>query len=126
MDLNAYRWKNRLLIIFSSSQDDPNYRSLIKEMQDERNGLRGRDILAFEIFEKGPSRLDNSPLQRDSVDFLREKFSVGQGSFLVVLIGKDGEEKIRRQKVNLTEIFTVIDAMPMRQREMGERVKSQQ
>ena len=56
---------------------------------------------------------------------MRQKFSVRQGSFLVILIGKDGEEKMRRQKVNLTEIFAVIDGMPMRQREMKERGKNQ-
>jgi len=65
-------------------------------------------------------------MPKDSVDFLRKKFSAGQGSFLAILIGKDGEEKIRRQKVSLTEIFAVIDGMPMRQREMKERVKNQQ
>ena len=126
MDLNGYRWKNRLLMVFSPSPDDPNYQSLNKEMQDQRDALRDRDILVFEIFAKGPSRLDNSPMPKDSVDFLRKKFSAGQGSFLAILIGKDGEEKIRRQKVSLTEIFAVIDGMPMRQREMKERVKNQQ
>ncbi len=44
----------------------------------------------------------------------------------MILMGKDGEEKIRWQKVNLTEIFAVIDGMPMRQREMRERNKKQQ
>jgi hypothetical protein len=126
VDLNVYRWKNRLLVVFTPSQDHSDYQSLIKEMQDQRNGLRERDVLVFEILEKGPSRLANFPLQKDSVDFLREKFSVGQGSFLVILIGKDGEEKIRRQKVNLAEIFSVIDGMPMRQREMKERGKNHQ
>jgi hypothetical protein len=94
-------------------------------VENERNGLRDRDILVFEIFEKGQSRLGSPPLKKDSADFLRESFSVQQGSFLVVLIGKDGEEKIRWQKVNLTEIFAVIDGMPMRQREMKERGKNQ-
>ena len=36
MELDAYRWKNRLLLVFSSSPDDPNYQSLIKEMQARR------------------------------------------------------------------------------------------
>lgn len=127
MDLNLYRWKNRLLMVFSPSQDDSNYQSLTEEIQEQRKGLRDRELLVFEIFEKGPSRLDNSPLPKDSVDFLRKKFSAGQGSFLVILIGKDGGEKMRRQnqKVSLTEIFAVIDGMPMRQREMKERGKNQ-
>jgi len=127
MDLNVYRWKNRLLMVFSSSQDDPNYRSLIKEMQDQRNGLKDRDILLFEVFEKGQSRLDGSPLKKDSADLLRKQFGIRPGQFCTILIGKDGEEKRRWESmVGFGVIFSVIDAMPMRQREMKERLKSQQ
>ncbi|KPK88361.1 MAG: hypothetical protein AMJ94_15325 [Deltaproteobacteria bacterium SM23_61] len=127
VDLNVYRWKNRLLMVFSPSQEDPNYQLLVKEMQDQRNGLIDRELLVFEIFEKGESRFGNTVLKKEAVDFLRRKFSAGQGSFLVILIGKDGEEKMRRQnqKVSLAEIFAVIDGMPMRQREMKERGKNQ-
>jgi len=43
---------------------------------------------------------------------------------MVILIGKDGELKLRKElPVELSEIFSVIDAMPMRQREMRERPK---
>jgi len=124
MDLNVYRWKNRLLMVFSSSPDDANYRSLIKEMQDQRNGLKDRDILLFEVFEKGQSRLDGSPLKKDSADLLRKQFGIRPGQFCTILIGKDGEEKRRwESKVGLDVIFSVVDAMPMRQREMNERDK---
>jgi len=42
-----------------------------------------------------------------------------QGAFTVVLIGKDGGEKLRREEgANLGEIFGLIDTMPMRRREM--------
>jgi hypothetical protein len=124
MDLNVYRWKNRLLMVFTSSQDDPNYQSLIKEMQGQRNGLQDRDILVFEIIEKGPSRLGGSPLKKDSADLLRKQFGIPPGQFCIVLIGKDGEEKRRWQSmVGFDVIFSVVDAMPMRQREMSERDK---
>jgi hypothetical protein len=127
VDLNVYRWKNRLLIVFSPSQEDLNYQSLVKEMQNQRNGLRDRELLVFEIFEKGESRFGDTVLKKEAIDFLRRKFSAEQGSFLVILLGKDGEEKMRRQNqiVTITEIFTMIDGMPMRQREMKERGKNQ-
>jgi hypothetical protein len=124
MDLNVYRWKNRLLVLFSPSQEDSSYQSLKKEMQAQRNGLRDRELLVFEILEKGESRFGNTVLKKEAIDFLRQKFSAGQGSFLVILLGKDGEEKMRRQEVSLAEIFAVIDGMPMRQREMKERGKN--
>ena len=124
MDLNVYRWRNRLLMVFSSSQEDSNYHSLMEEVRDQQNGLRDRDILLFEILEKGESRLDNSPLKKDSADFLRGQFGIHPGQFCILLIGKDGEEKRRWQSVvGLGVIFSVVDAMPMRQREMKEKGK---
>jgi hypothetical protein len=121
MDLNVYRWKNRLLLVFSSSPEDSNYQSFTKASQDHRNGLKDRDILLFEVFEKGQSRLGGSPLKKDSADLLRKQFGIPPGQFFIVLVGKDGEEKRRWQSmVGFDVIFSVIDAMPMRQREMKE------
>jgi hypothetical protein len=56
-------------MVFSPSQEDSNYHSFMEEVRDQQNGLRDRDILLAEIFEKGESRLDNPPLKKDSVDF---------------------------------------------------------
>jgi hypothetical protein len=124
MDLNVYRWQYRLLMVFSSSQEDSNYQSFIKEVQDQRKGLRDRDILVFEILENGESRSANSPLKKDSSDFLREQFGIPPGQFCILLVGKDGEEKRRwESRVGLGVIFSVVDAMPMRQREMKEKGK---
>jgi hypothetical protein len=69
MDLTVYRWRNRLLMLFSSSPDDSNYQSFMKEAQDQRNGLRDRDIWLSEILENGESRSGNSPLKRNSAGF---------------------------------------------------------
>jgi len=124
MDLNVYRWRNRLLMGFSPSQDDSNYHSFMKEVRDQQNGLRDRDILVFEILEKGESRLGNSPLKKDSAVFLREQFGIPPGQFCILLVGKDGEEKRRWESmVGLGVIFSYVDAMPMRQREMKKRGK---
>jgi hypothetical protein len=124
MDLNVYRWKNRLLIIFSPYQGDPDYQSFMKEVQDEKNGVRDRDILVIEILEAGQSRSGSFPLKNDSADFLREYFGIHPGQFCILLIGKDGEEKRRWETmVGLEVIFSVVDAMPMRQKEMKEKSK---
>ena len=50
---------------------------------------------------------------------LRERYAVPEGAFAVVLIGKDGGEKERYDKpVQPDVLYEVIDAMPMRRREM--------
>ena len=45
--------------------------------------------------------------------------AIGEDAFSVVLIGKDGGEKLRVNAVpDLQSIYEVIDGMPMRSREM--------
>ena len=49
----------------------------------------------------------------------RRRFHVGQDNFTVILIGKDGGEKLRSQTpVTMERLMKVIDAMPMRQKEV--------
>jgi hypothetical protein len=122
IDLSSYTWKNRLLFIFAPSSNDPNYESLREEIQTRKLDVADRDMLVFKVFETGESRFDDAPLSKDSTEFLRQKFSIKPGQFAILLIGKDGGEKLRREsKVDLAEIFSVIDAMPMRQQEIRER-----
>ncbi len=46
----------------------------------------------------------------------------GAPAFSVVLIGKDGGEKLRRQApLAPAELFAIVDAMPMRREEMRSR-----
>jgi len=58
-------------------------------------------------------------LSQRVADSLRERFSVKPGDFVVVLIGKDGGEKLPTEpNVNLGNTFGLIDSMPMGQQEM--------
>jgi hypothetical protein len=122
IELKGYLWKNRLVLVFAPSGDDARYRGLEKELREQGNAIVERDLLVFHVFENGVSRLGRSPIDAQSAALLRDRFSVNPGQFLVVLIGKDGGEKLRRGgEVDITEIFSLIDSMPMRQREVRER-----
>ena len=60
-------------------------------------------------------------LQRDDAHTMRDRFEVGQNEFQVILIGKDGTEKIRSDEaISSDYLFEAIDAMPMRRLEMKE------
>ncbi len=122
IDLEEYKWKNRLLVVFSPSEDYARYRDLRKQLQDQKSAIVDRDLLVFHVFEDGESWFGDSLIDKQSVAQLRSRFSAKPGEFTVVLIGKDGGEKLRRgTEVDIAEIFSLIDSMPMRQREMRER-----
>lgn len=54
-------------------------------------------------------------MERDFV--VQTRFNTGE--FSIVLIGKDGGEKLRRNSLLTTrELFSMVDVMPMRRAEM--------
>jgi hypothetical protein len=53
---------------------------------------------------------------------LYTKYKLDKLQFAVILIGKDGYEKFRSNKpVSVEQLFSIIDAMPMRRSEMNKR-----
>ena len=124
VDLNAYQWKNRLLLLFASSEEDQAYLTLKKEIDRQAVEVKDRDLLISYVLERGESRIGQERLSPDQALFLRKRLSVPSGRFTIILIGKDGGEKIRQESaVDLKEIFAIIDAMPMRQQEMKKKPK---
>jgi hypothetical protein len=52
----------------------------------------------------------------------RRRFHVAPADFTVILIGKDGDEKLRsHQPISLNKLRSTIDAMPMRQEEVRQK-----
>ena len=122
IDLMEYQWKNRLLLVFASSHHTPGYLKLKDDLSRQEEEVADRDLLVFHILESGETKLGKSLLSESSANYLREKFSIKAGTFTVLLIGKDGGVKLRREgQLELDEIFSLIDTMPMRRREMREK-----
>jgi hypothetical protein len=119
VDLGQYRWKNRLLFLFSPSPEVPAYQSLNQELQRNPDGVTDRDLLVFRVLEQGQSIMESQEISPQGTENLRRRFGVNKGTFTVVLVGKDGGVKLERSgPVSLSVIFALIDSMPMRQREM--------
>lgn len=72
------------------------------------------------VVSEGNSTLDGQAIGADESQQLMNRYEIGADAFTVLLIGKDGGEKLRINEVpNLRTIYAVIDGMPMRNREMS-------
>ena len=124
-DLDAYQWKNRIILIFAPSSDSDACKRQMREFEGQEDGMLDRDLIIFQVFKRGGSHSGNASISEQQANQLRHHFRVKEGKFIIILIGKDGGVKLRRQgPVEVSEIFNIIDAMPMRQEEMrrkGER-----
>lgn len=105
-DLASYRWTSRILVVFAPRAAHP---GLIEQRRLYRamgNGAHERDLVLVEEVGASPE-----------AGAVRARFGVDNG-FAVLLIGKDGGEKLRSDRpLDEAALFPVIDAMPMRQAE---------
>ena len=110
-DLNQLQWRNRVLLIFSASENDPLSKKQMGIVGASSPGFDERDLKVFSL-----SRDD------EDVQVLRKKLHLPGAGFEVVLIGKDGGVKLRKQRpISAEELFETIDGMPMRKEEMKQR-----
>lgn len=117
--MEKYRWKNRILLIFSPSEKNETYTKQLLSLVEGEKGLVERDIVIFKIFDKIGIAPENEQLTKIICEQLRREFGIKKEQFCVILIGKDGGEKYRKSIMLSNEnLFTIIDAMPMRRTEM--------
>jgi GTPase SAR1 family protein len=113
--LEELRWKNRIILVFINEDTDSEViREVFKEYADE---IDDRDIRFF-IIGKQIETNGKETLAKEYVKQLKKNYNVNDETLTVILIGKDGGEKYRRDRLDLEEIDHVIDAMPMRRQEM--------
>lgn len=109
---DKYRWEKRVVLIHAPSEDNPDYRKQYSLFHGHGDALMDRDI-AFVTFLGDRT----SDLQEE----WSHAFHLNSDDYTVVLIGKDGLEKMRwSAPVTTEELFKIIDAMPMRQREQND------
>ena len=118
--LPQYRWQNRVLVLQVRNLNQLLLSQQKAVLRADAQGLASRDMAVFAmtavavvpVFGPAPERADTSVVGRlpEGMDFR------------ATLIGKDGGVKARwAQPVSLSDLYAVIDAMPMRRREMRER-----
>ena len=84
-------------------------------------GFAERDLLRADLFEDGAGSFEGSAVPAGEVASTRGRFGLEAGRFTVLLVGKDGTLKYRfDEPVWPAELYDLIDAMPMRRREMRE------
>ncbi len=118
--LGDHLWKHRPLLVFAPSGNDPRLTETLRSIDDARCAFADRDMVLAAVVAGGSSTLDGAEMDPVEAESLRQRYGVAPDAFAVVLVGKDGGEKWRTDEVpDLKVVFSVIDGMPMRSREMS-------
>lgn len=117
-ELSDYRWERRPLLLFAPADSDPRLVETLRRIEASRCDFVDRDMVLGRIVTEGTSTLDGHVVDTDQTRRLMSEFGIGADSFSVVLVGKDGGEKLRVADVpDLQAIYAVIDGMSIRARE---------
>jgi len=107
-DLQQFVWKNRPLVVFADSPNDPRFIQQMAYLEAQLDALAERDVVVLS---------DTDPEAKSA---LREKLH--PRGFMLVLIGKDGTIYLRKPfPWDVREITRSIDKLPMRQQEVRDR-----
>jgi hypothetical protein len=111
----------RVLLIFAPKPDDPQLEIQLRTLAEHAPAVSQRDLIAIALPYANPSPTSTT-LSAAEANHLRRQFDIPPTTFAVLLIGKDGGEKLRASHpLSIDRLNTTIDAMPMRQQEMRTR-----
>lgn len=124
--LATLRHDYRPLLVFAA--DNEGLREQVKLLREYAHQMRERQVVMVPILmhEENDATGWKGELPEDRVVWLeraeeevaRKRFHVGADEFAVILLGKDGGEKLRSQNpVTMERLNKLIDGMPMRQKE---------
>ena len=120
--LQGMRDHQRALLVFSNGNNQL-AEAQLNVAASHVDGFQQRDLLLVGLTGSN-SAVPTAELSAADDSAARKRFNVRPGEFTVILIGKDGGEKLRsHQVVTWDKLQTTIDAMPMRQNEMQTRAK---
>lgn len=104
-EISDFKWKNRLVVVFADSPDDPAFIEQIELLASRVEDLTTRDVVVI---------IDTNPEARSDI-----RLKMRPRGFMLTIVGKDGEVALRKPfPWSVREITRSIDKMPMRQREI--------
>ena len=110
--LDKYLWKNRVVVTFSPSKNNTERNYFLNSINRNLCEFNSRNIIHIDfIFNE-----KNNEIEKFESSF--ENLYLSTNEFRLIVIGKDGGVKKRTSTVSLEEVFSLIDTMPMRRREM--------
>lgn len=112
-NLDQLRWKKRVVILYVPAGAAGQLARQEQLFRSHDAELKERDVTQIVV----RSRAENPEIA--------ERFNFAGTGFALVLVGKDGGEKLRSGDVVSPEmLFRLIDSMPMRQEEMAKRQRT--
>jgi len=126
-NLTEHQWENRILIIHTTDKNSDLYQKQIHEFTNTHEDLKDRKMVIYLVVNKQYQLIDYVNDKQGEWRNINGKFkgiSFKNHSFKIALIGLDGRVKLEKEEIlEKSELFQIIDSMPMRADELRNREK---
>ena len=121
--LGKYRWTNRVLVVSAANENDEDFKVQLQALQASTEEFIDRDLVLVTLLDDRGSTAGDMELTDQETVETRAALRIEPGSFALRLIGKDGSVKLSRDTATaMSDIYALIDTMPMRKRETRDRL----
>lgn len=119
--LSQFHWRHRVLVVSAPSSNDINLQMQQAEATNSLREFEDRDMVLVTLVDDELSTAANRKLTVEETSAIRNSLGISPATFSVKLVGKDGSLKLSRDTATLmSEIYALIDTMPMRRREIDD------
>jgi len=116
--LDGFLFDTRPLLLFSDTASDPIYEQQLKLLSGDDCGLFKRNVTVINVVENEVNTIDGYTLSPGQSAKFRDQYQADGYKRLIVLVGKDGEVKLRaHMPLSSHDLFKLIDLMPTRRAE---------
>ena len=124
--LDRYQWRKRALVVSGPGRDEQQMQDQLEAVSTTREAFEERDmvlvVLRNDLRNDAASTAGDRVLTGEEVAAVRRALDIPPDAYALRLVGKDGTVKLSSgEVVPMTDVYELIDSMPMRQREMEER-----
>lgn len=114
--LESHLWQDRVVVLLTHDVNTPDYIKQVQALSASKDGLIERDILLYHVVQHSYVKQDARVLPHIPASRFMDYFDASRHAFTVMVIGKDGTEKLRKHTFITTDaLFALVDAMPMQQ-----------
>lgn len=117
-DFSSHKWKDRLLLVLTTENSKDIYKEQMNVLKENIAGLEERKLVIYSVMPEKYRKGMNAEKWKKSTS-LNGQYREDEKEFEVILIGLDGNVKLRQSEIlSIEKLFGTIDAMPMRRNEM--------
>jgi len=118
-ELEQHQWKNRILIIKTKQDSNNVFDKQLAEVLSDKKGIIERKLIIYTANDAILKMLDFSKNKEIKISNVKDGILKPKENFEILLIGLDGGIKLKQDEfLALENLFSLIDGMPMRRREL--------